>query len=256
MYSSLSNIQKHLYSLIKQNNPEYLQQSINEDLGVVEVKKEDKKEEKWDWRKHSREENKAQGLKVQQERDMQGRVVAPKVRGGTRPKAVNYYSTISKVSGSPLKHAEVAQNKTFRNLVKGDDLDANDLFYLQYQKKLSPEAIEKNHKTYGGSQKSYNLPKPTSTDPYADPKLFDVSDKKISSMYGVTYRDFEKATGERYDARNPTHQKSFFDLNSSPDYVNNYWKIDPKDYEESDNSDKQTLDLTGKSVNSKVSRIA
>jgi hypothetical protein len=127
---------------------------------------------------------------------------------------------------------------------------------LQYQKKLSPEAIEKNHKTYGGSQKSYNLPKPTSTDPYADPKLFDVSDKKISSMYGVTYRDFEKATGERYDARNPTHQKSFFDLNSSPDYVNNYWKIDPKDYEESDNSDKQTLDLTGKSVNSKVSRIA
>ena len=34
MYNSLSNIQKHLYSLIKQNNPEYLQQSINED-GVL-----------------------------------------------------------------------------------------------------------------------------------------------------------------------------------------------------------------------------
>ncbi len=31
MYNSLSNIQKHLYSLIKQNNPEYLQQSINEE---------------------------------------------------------------------------------------------------------------------------------------------------------------------------------------------------------------------------------
>lgn len=31
MYNSLSNIQKHLYSLIQQNNPEYLQQSINEE---------------------------------------------------------------------------------------------------------------------------------------------------------------------------------------------------------------------------------
>lgn len=32
MYNSLSNIQKHLYSLIKQNNPEYLQQSTRQNI--------------------------------------------------------------------------------------------------------------------------------------------------------------------------------------------------------------------------------
>ena len=32
MYNSLSNIQKHLYSLIQQNNPEYLQQSIRQNI--------------------------------------------------------------------------------------------------------------------------------------------------------------------------------------------------------------------------------
>ena len=32
MYNSLSNIQKHLYSLIQQNNPEYLQQSTRQNI--------------------------------------------------------------------------------------------------------------------------------------------------------------------------------------------------------------------------------
>ena len=289
MYNSLSNIQKHLYSLIKQNNPEYLQQSINEEIGVAEAKK----EEKWDWRKHSREENKAQGLKVQQERDMKGRVMDDNFVF-TRPKAENYYSTISKVSGSPSKHAEVARNKAETNLETGNELDTNDLFYLQkigkgasknvtfvdqlgtrfsalsssgYKK--TPKDLELYHLYHSGAKKpserqSYELPKPTSTNPYADPERFDVSDKKISSMYQITHRYFEKATGERYDARNPAHQKSLLKLNSSyPNNIRYYLKGNSNDDIEqdnspsdSDNSDKQTLDLTGKSVNSKVSRIA
>ena len=75
MYNSLSNIQKHLYSLIQQNNPEYLQQSIRQNIKedvnteVTAVTKEEKKEEYWDWRKHSSAENKAHGLQVQQQRD-------------------------------------------------------------------------------------------------------------------------------------------------------------------------------------------
>jgi hypothetical protein len=173
----------------------------------------------WNWRNHTREENIEQGRKVQKQRDMQGRVADPTMVGRTRPKPANYYSTKDRIrSGGPSwLHAGDARAKAQTNLMQGKELDANDLFYLQYQheRKFSPEDIAIMHKEAGGSQQSYALPKAKSTDPNADPTLFDVSDKKISPAYWVTYQDFEKATGERYDARNPKHRQTFFDLNSS-----------------------------------------
>ena len=169
----------------------------------------------WNWRNHTPEENIEQGRKVQKQRDMQGRVADPTRVGRTRPKPANYYSTKDRISGGPSAHAAAARDKANTNLEQGKELDANDLFYLQYQREFSPEDIAHMHKQAGGSQQSYALPKAKSTDPNADPTLFDVSDKKISPAYWVTYQDFEKATGERYDARNPKHRQTFFDLNSS-----------------------------------------
>jgi hypothetical protein len=169
----------------------------------------------WNWRNHTREENIEQGRKVQKQRDMQGRVADPTKVGRTRPKPANYYSTKDRISGGPSAHAAAARDKANTNLEQGKELDANDLFYLQYQREFSPGDIAHMHKQAGGSQQSYALPKAKSTDPNADPTLFDVSDKKISPAYWVTYQDFEKATGERYDARNPKHRQTFFDLNSS-----------------------------------------
>ena len=109
----------------------------------------------------------------------------------------------------------MSRGKAEDNLSQGKELDANDLFYLKYIKKMSPEQITDYHKKAGGSQKSYELPKATSTDPNADPSVFNTSDKRISPMYWVTHSDFETATGERYDARNAKHRQLFFDLNSS-----------------------------------------
>ena len=177
----------------------------------------DKPEPNWNWRNYTREENIEQGRKVQKERDMQGRVADPTRVGRTRPNPADYYSTKDGISGSPSAHAAAARDKANTNLEQGKELDANDLFYLQYQHdgKFSPGDIARMHKQAGGSQQSYDLPKASSTDPNADPSLFDVSDKKISPAYWVTHKDFEKATGERYDARNAKHRQLFFDLNSS-----------------------------------------
>lgn len=175
----------------------------------------DKPEPNWNWRNQTREENIEQARKVQKERDMKGRVADPTRVGRTRPKPAEYYSTKDGISGGPSAHAAAARNKAITNLEQGKELDANDLFYLQYQREFSPGDIAHMHKQGGGSQQSYNLPKASSTDPNADPALFYVSDKKISPAYWVTHKDFEKATGERYDARNAKHRQLFFDLNSS-----------------------------------------
>jgi hypothetical protein len=197
--------------------PELLQTPQN---ATNQIKDEDLSASNWNWRNHTREENIEQGRKVQKQRDMRGRVIDPTVRPDadglrTRPKSANYYSTKDRISGGPSAHAAAARNKANTNLEQGKELDANDLFYLQYQREFSPGDIANMHKQAGGSQQSYALPKAKSTDPNADPTLFDVSDKKISPAYWVTYQDFEKATGERYDARNPKHRQTFFDLNSS-----------------------------------------
>lgn len=175
----------------------------------------EKPEANWNWRAHTREENIEQGRKVQKERDMQGRVADPTRVGRTRPKPAEYYSTKDRISGGPSAHAAAARDKANTNLEQGKELDANDLFYLQYQREFSPGDIAHMHKQAGALEQSYTLPKASSTDPNADPSLFDVSDKKISPAYWVTYKDFEKATGERYDARNAKHRQLFFDLNSS-----------------------------------------
>lgn len=175
----------------------------------------EKPEANWNWRAHTREENIEQGRKVQKERDMQGRVADPTRVGRTRPKPAEYYSTKDRISGGPSAHAAAARIKAETNLEQGKELDANDLFNLQYMRGFSPEDIASRHKQSGGSQQSYTLPKATSTDPNADPSLFDVSDKRISPTYWVTHKDFEKATGERYDPRNAKHRQLFFDLNAS-----------------------------------------
>lgn len=173
----------------------------------------------WNWKAQTREENIAHGREVRAAQDAKDRTAKTDRVSGRSTSASTYYSTKDGISGTPTEHAEAARNKTLDKLDKGKELDANDLFYLQYGigsgNNWSPEQIADYHKKAGGSQKSYELPKATSTDPNADPSVFNTSDKKISPMYWVTHSDFETATGERYDARNAKHRQLFFDLNSS-----------------------------------------
>lgn len=148
-----------------------------------------------------------------------------------KPRRAEYYSTKTGISGSPTDHALAARNKAEQKLASGEELDANELFYLQYigqgantkdekgrlqtsGTKMSPEEIARTH-GYASSvpqaKQSYTLPSATSISPDSE---LPPTDQRISGMYWPTYKDFFDATGEKYDARNPKHKQLFFDLNS------------------------------------------
>ena len=90
------------------------------------------KKDDWNWRDHTKEENIAHGRKVRADQDAKDRTAKTDRVSGRSTSASTYYSTKDGISGTPTEHAEAARKKTLDKLDKGKELDANDLFYLQY----------------------------------------------------------------------------------------------------------------------------
>ena len=179
MYSSLSNIQKHLYSLIKQNNPEYLQQSIRQNIKEARSWKDEHPEEyaanvKKRDEARTAEETKQSQLKAKREIDAQLRQAERSAPGykPPEPKTMMY--------GKADRDSTDSAKRTSYWKERGINSSG-----------LSPEERAK-------------VPDTTVN-----------SDKRISPTYWVTHGDFQNATGEKYDVMNAKHRQLFFDLNSS-----------------------------------------
>ena len=179
MYSSLSNIQKHLYSLIKQNNPEYLQQSIRQNIKEARSWKDEHPEEyaanvaKRDAARTAEEKKQSQ-LKANREIDAQLREAERSAPGYKPPEP--------------------------KTMVYGDaDRDSTD------SAKRTSYWKERGINSSGLSPEERAKVPDTTVN----------SDKRISPTYWVTHSDFQNATGEKYDVMNAKHRQLFFDLNSS-----------------------------------------
>lgn len=213
MYNSLSNIQKHLYSLIKQNNPEYLQQSINEEY---------------------RSKNKNLAVGDENPRDFEGmdETAAARLRARrTAGETIRNINTAAKVNDPGKEDRKKAENKMYyQNLVrelpadptKWTDVQAANVAMLKTMTKVTPELkgdaelgdLQGINKTNLSSDKLSELSVKTNqnnTSPSSQSRIalryqkkaeenaLPLGDRPISPFYKTTRNQFKSDFGRDFD---------------------------------------------------------
>lgn len=268
MYNSLSNIQKHLYSLIKQNNPEYLQQSINEEY-------------------RSRRKNLARTTadengKVENPSDFEGMDERAAERLRARRIAGEEIRKTNAEKANPDKDEKkrVANKTYYQDLVrelpadptKWTDIQAANVAMLKTMSKVTPELkgdvelqdLQGINKTYVSSDKlrelstrtNQNNPSPSSQSRIAlryqkkaEENALPLGERPISPFYKTTRNQFQSEFGRDFDASGGSNTSNMVAL------VGNQNKIATKNLDPYDlMSRKSALDmgLSGKDVNLKL----
>ena len=268
MYNSLSNIQKHLYSLIQQNNPEYLQQSINEEYRSKRGKG-----------KNLANTNPAQGP-VENPSDFEGmdqiaadrlrarRIAGTEIRDTNAAKAdpvkdaaknlktVDYYrKMIAKLPSDPKDYterqaAEVAMMKS----ISKDNVSLQDRPFSKYTNISSDMLANLSVKT------NQNNPSPSSQSRIAlryqkkaEENARPLGERPISPFYKTTRNQFQSEFGRDFDASGGSNTSNMVAL------VNNQNKVATTSVDKNSDpygllSRKSALDmgLSGKDVNQKL----
>jgi len=230
MYNSLSNIQKHLYSLIKQNNPEYLQQSINEEVSerrrspnLADVKAGERladfeglDQQHADELRYRRKESQKMrdrnaGYKLDKDGNaeidqatgekIEDPILIKRYKEKDRIKDENnatYYNTRFADIGRKAQAGEEITDKDRADVVMYGIMAKGNAFLDKNV--IHVPAIENDVTTTVNNSSSSRRSN---------------SNQRISPTYWVTHGDFETATGEKYDVMNAKHRQLFFDLNSS-----------------------------------------
>ena len=274
MYNSLSNIQKHLYSLIQQNHPEYLQQSINEEYRSK--------------RKNLAKTTKDADGNVENPSDFEGmdqtaaeRLRARRIAGAKiisnntaaklkdpgkedRKKAENkmyYQNLLRELPADPTKWtdvqaANVAMLKTMTKVTKElkGDPELGDLLGIEKTNLSSDKLAELSVKTNQNNQSPSSRSRMALRyQKKAEENALPLGERPISPFYKTTRNQFQSEFDRDFDASGGSNTSNMVAL------VNNQNKVAKTSVDKNSDpygllSRKHTLDmgLTGKDVNQKL----